>query len=310
MLRKYKGSRKAASDRASQSPSPSDAGADTDKQAPKKKLSRAEIESRRVRGPADVTVFGDSHSILFLPFAHYYGRLDIPVPPKYTIAGRAIFASSIAGLRPHRSTLNAKEQIVAALPEIERLVLAFGQVDLELGYYHRRVVKGEQHTPSSYVAWLVDIYAGFVDGLVLEGRDLALKGVNLTSLVPHDFAVQYVQRIVRKDDQRSNAEMEAKFAPFMLDEDQQNAMHLAFNAGLKDYAERRSHKYFDLVAATADPCSLPTAPHLAHQYRNAQPDHHLADTVAVRRMHYDSVGAVFGLDGDRISSYFKPAKRV
>lgn len=275
-----------------------------------RKKSRTELKARKVRGPADVTVFGDSHAALFLPFPHSQGRLGYAGPPPYTIAGQAMYAASIAGFRPGQSKLHAKEKIRAALPEVERLVLAYGQVDLELGYYHRLAVKGEEITPAGYVDWLLDIYAAFVDGLDVDRDALALKGVNLTSLVPQEFAIQYVRKIVQRGNELDDAEADARLAPFMLDEDAQNAMHLAFNAGLAAYAARTGCRYFDLVAQTAAPGSPTGTPRLADAVRTAQPDHHLADTVAVRRMHYDAIGAVFDLDADRVSPYFDPAKRV
>ncbi len=73
-------------------------------------------------------------------------------------------------------------------------------------------------------------------------------------------------------------------------------MHLDFNAGLKHLAERRGLGYFDLVTEMAQPGSASTIPKLDERFRPAGFDHHVADTVFIRRMHYNAVGAAFGLN--------------
>jgi hypothetical protein len=245
-----------------------------------------------------IAVFGDSHSALFQPTPFYGGRLGLKVPLPYRINGRVIAAASVAGFRPGKSTLMVKETIREALPDAERVILAFGQVDLELGYYYRRAIKGEAISPDAYVDALIGIYAAFVADLPVAHCRLALKGVNLTALAPRAFATRYVARIVKDGTTLTWDQAQARVEPFILSEDAQNEMHLRFNDALAAFAGRMGHAYFDLVGETGNGSArhLSAMPlRLADEYRVGGFDHHLADTVAVRRMHYVAAGRAFGL---------------
>ena len=131
-------------------------------------------------------IFGDSHSRYFFPLKFGYERAGLN-RNKSVIAGEFIRAASLAGFRPGRSTLDTRLKIEAAMPACTHLVLGFGQVDLELGYYYRRVVKGEDITRPGYVAWLIEIYRTFLSELDLSGKQVALKGVNLSVLSSTGF---------------------------------------------------------------------------------------------------------------------------
>lgn len=243
--------------------------------------------------PPAIHVFGDSHARFFFRSAFYIGRLNLPLPLRYEIHGKTIPASSVAGFRPGDRKLDVKDTIRAALPTAERMILAFGQVDLELGYYYRLAIKGETLTPESYVQWLLGIYRDFLDSLDLGDTQVALKGANLTALSPKPFALNYVLRIIESEDRQDTQAAKDRLRPLILSEDDQNAMHLEFNAGLQRIAHAQGHSYFDLVRETKGPHKA--APRLADRFRTAEFDHHLVDSVAVRRMHYIAAGQAFGL---------------
>lgn len=245
-----------------------------------------------------ITVLGDSHAAFFLPTPYYIGRLGLRTPLRYVIEGEAVPAASVAGFRPGVSALNVKNKITEKLPTADYLILAFGQVDLELGYYYRLAVKGESVTPESYVDWLLAVYTAFVEDLPATRCRIALKGVNLTALAPRSFAERYISRIVTEGKNLEPSEGDALVRPFVLSEDAQNAMHLNFNAGVRAFAERSGRGYFDLVADTGNGGGswlLGRPLRLDDQFRTAGFDHHLANTVSVRRMHYVAAGRVFGL---------------
>lgn len=122
---------------------------------------------------------------------------------------------------------------------------------------------------------------------------IALKGVNLTALAPEPFAAKYVARIIRDEMRKDRSAAQARLLPLILSEAAQNAMHLTFNAGLAAMAAQEGLTYFDLVQDTATHDSA--TPRLADAYRPAEFDHHLVDSVAVRKMHYLAAGAAFGL---------------
>lgn len=248
--------------------------------------------------PQPVSVFGDSHSTLFFPTHFYAGRLgykeDLPV----RVSGQSIRAASLAGFRPGSSKLNVKDEISKALPDAQKMVLAFGQVDLELGFYYRLAIKGEETDPTRYVQWLLSIYRDFLGSLDFSHCDVALKGVNLTALSPRGFATRYVSRIVTEGKDMTWKEAVPVVRPHILAENGQNAMHLAFNAGLQQLAEDVGVRYFDLnedLAASSHP-SLAAGPiRLADQFKTGAFDHHVADTVVARRVHYEGLLKAFDL---------------
>lgn len=248
--------------------------------------------------PPPVAVFGDSHSTFFFKGGAGNGRLRLPNPlPWEIVEGGAISGASVAGFRPRKTRLDVKGRIRAELQQHRRMVLAFGQVDLELGYYFRLVVKQEQITPEEYVAWLTGIYGDFLADLDLGTCDLAVKGVNPTALAPRRFSARYVSRIVLRKGETDEGAAMAKVLPFILEEDEQNAMHYAFNAALASVASDLDVRYFDLVDLLTEPHPDGGPARLSDLHRRAAFDHHVANTVWVRRKHYEAVGEVFGLAG-------------
>lgn len=248
--------------------------------------------------PKRILVFGDSHSAFFFESPYFVGRLGLRQPLSYRIQGEAIPAASVAGFRPQASKMQVKEKISEAISGAEYLILAFGQVDLELGYYYRLAIKKETVAPDSYVEWLLGIYSSFVGGFITCGCKIALKGVNLTALMPRPFATRYVSRIVTEGGEISQDEADRLVGEFILSEDAQNEMHLRFNAGLARLASCHGIGYFDLVRETGNGGihGVTAAPvRLADEFKTARFDHHLADTVVVRRLHYEAAGRVFGM---------------
>lgn len=248
--------------------------------------------------PQLVSVFGDSHSTLFFPTHFYAGRLGYRETLPVRVTGRAVRAASLAGFRPGSSKLNVKDEIASALPEAQRMVLAFGQVDLELGYYYRLAIKQEETDPTCYVEWLLGIYRDFLNSLEHAQCDVALKGVNLTALSPRGFAIRYVSRIVTEGKDMTWKEAVPVVRPHVLSEDEQNAMHLAFNAGLAQLARELGLRYFDLneeLAASPHPALAAEPIRLADQFKTGAFDHHVADTVVARRVHYEGLLKAFDL---------------
>lgn len=247
--------------------------------------------------PKKIHVFGDSHAAFFMQSPFYVGRLGLNFPLSFHLEGESIPAASIMGFRPKISTLNTKEKIAETLPEASRMILAFGQVDLELGFYYRRFIKGEEHSMDSFSDLLIKVYEGFIEDIT--GRvDLAIKGMNLTALSPRAFSARYIARVITENNPMSLADAEKQIFDQVLAEDDQNRMHLLFNEKLQDMCERLGIRYFDLVQQTsAGGISGVTMqkPRLADIYKTAKFDHHLADTIAVRKMHYVAAGSVFGL---------------
>ncbi|MDO5612491.1 MAG: hypothetical protein Q4G14_04505 [Paracoccus sp. (in: a-proteobacteria)] len=119
--------------------------------------------------------------------------------------------------------------------------------------------------------------------------------MNLTALHPCGFAARYVSRIISDAGTIRRAHAERRVLPMILTEAEQNRMHLAFNDRLAQMAARLGCRYFDVVEQTRGRDADKGVPCLADECRTARFDHHLADTVAVRRIHYMAAGRCFGL---------------
>lgn len=245
-----------------------------------------------------ITCIGDSHAKYFLPKLLGYARMGVN-PKRLRFEGQAITAASLAGFRPGRSTLDTKAIIDNKLKDADRVILAFGQVDLELGYYYRSVIKGEHLTPNAYIAWLHEIYRNFLVELETRGKRVAVKGVNLTVLCQKPFATRYVSRIIDRDRGDDAAQL-AALREIILSENEQNSMHLSFNAGLAALVEELDMLYFDINTEISrrDPISRVPMPErgVSPEFIPGHFDHHLADTLPVRTIHVAAATRVFGLN--------------
>lgn len=241
--------------------------------------------------PTLTRVYGDSHAKFFLNNQRFlYERLGFGSPESLPISveGQAINAASVAGFRPGKSTLRTKETIAAGIEEADRVVLAFGQVDLELGYYYRKVVKREPDLDTvAYPARLVDIYFDFIDSIGIESHRLAIKGVNLTVLTERLFTERYARRIVLKDVEGRGLRRNLRLS--ILSEQEQNTMSLRYNDLLRAECECRGISYFDINDLIARPDDDGEVASIDPRYCPAEPDHHLVDSLDVRMMHIEAL---------------------
>lgn len=213
-------------------------------------------------------------------------------PQKLVILGEAIGSASVAGFRPTATTLSTKDIIRAALPKSDRLVLGFGQVDLELGYYYRRVIKRDSSvTPKSYVPWLVDIYLGFIDSLKINPEKLMIKGCHLTMFSNKHFTKRYVGKIIKGDTEitkSQSAEIQNILMQEILGESQTNEMLLNFNNEIRLQAKSRGFRYFDINNEIGY-MDKEGNQRLKTAFMPAISDHHLADSIFIRRSFLSAV---------------------
>lgn len=134
-----------------------------------------------------VAVFGDSHSAYFsitpqlrnvLGYNFSSLRVDL----------KKMKGATIKGLGRRKSSLETNKRVVdfVSSPEfssIDYLVLAFGQVDIELGYYYSRYVKGDDLGFELHCRDVVLSYKEFVKSLPVDVRRVVVKGVNVPVLV-------------------------------------------------------------------------------------------------------------------------------
>ncbi len=241
-----------------------------------------------------IRVFGDSHARYFLKANRFlFARLDIDTDQSrpFAVDGQAINAASVAGFRPGKSTLNTKEIIENGIEDADLVVLGFGQVDLELGYYYRKVVKRESDLETeSYPERLCRIYFDFIENLRLPPQKLAVKGVNLTVLTERKFTERYARRVVLKEGEAPGNRKDLRHA--ILSEQEQNAMSLRYNDLLRRECERKGIRYFDINASIARYDENGKLAGIASHFCPAGFDHHLVDSLDVRRFHIEALASL------------------
>lgn len=253
----------------------------------------AVLRSARQAGgiPLELTVLGDEHAKFF------FHDKDVPM-------ARSGFQGSRLKITDHgmpAAALTALPQLLApeALPlalqtaasKATFLCLGFGQIDLELGYYARALHDSETlPARQDFVAGLLEQYTALVSGLDFDTDALLLKGVNLTLLRDRNFSLRYLRRALNAQSTSQKAAIEAVLAS----ETEQNAMALAFNAGLRDFARQKGIGYFDLNMALAAPQASGAPARLADVFRPASPGATLANTIEVRRLHIRHLLQGFG----------------
>ncbi|WP_139084347.1 hypothetical protein [Nesterenkonia sp. F] len=107
-----------------------------------------------------------------------------------------------------------------------------------------------------------------------------------------------MSRIVTERRDMTWKEVVPMVRPHVLAEDEQNAMPLAFKAGIAELAEELGLRYFDLdeeLAASPHPARAAEPITLVDQFRTGAFDHHVADTVVARRVHYEGLHKAFDL---------------
>ncbi len=248
----------------------------------------------------NLCIFGDLHSAYFFNEPYFPDRLALPKPLPFKVEGRCMFNAALLEGSLEVDQTDIFSVIAPLLPQTERLCLAFGQVDLELGFYRQRLVDRVMADPVEIVEDCLTAYADLLDGLDLRGIDVMLKGVNLTAVAPPTAAALFLGRRLGGQPNLSPQKARRELFPLMLDEAAQNAMHLRFNDGLRALAKDRGFGYFDIVAQLMQPAPgvaprHPDRPQLADRFKSGGFDHRLADTVVCRRLHYMAAARAFGL---------------
>lgn len=255
------------------------------------------METKTVE-PVHIHVFGDSHSRHILPKGGTMSERIGIRSKRLTLEGEAIIASSIAGFRPQATTLQTKEIIRAALPDARYLMLGFGQVDLELGYYYRKVIKQDAAlTPETYVPWLIDIYMDFIATMEFPADRLAIKGCHLTVFSNRRFTNKYLARIIKTENipEDQVAAVSKRLDEEILGETRTNAMLMAFNAQLIARAAQGLFRYFDINEEIGYR-RTPSAPAVLRPgFAPSGFDHHLVDSLALRRAYLRALLRCFDL---------------
>ncbi len=227
-------------------------------------------------------VFGDSHSRYFE--VNEKVKFHAPWVKKYDVEVFKIPASSVIGLGRKRSKLNVAGSIKDKLACDGYNVFGFGQVDLELGYYYKKIIKREEVELGRFADYLVEVYAEFIKSLRLPADLICIKGLNLTVLKYQPFALAYVKRIILENiDNESEIANADKFLKANMESfSERNAATLEFNKKLRLKCKEEGWKYFDINEYLSD---FTPGKGIADRYIPSGFDHHLVDSIEIRKMH-------------------------
>lgn len=237
----------------------------------------------------NILIFGDSHARYFEVTA----KIKSHAPWLNQIKSKVFKypASTIIGFGKRQSTLNVGKKIadVIADDSSSTRVFCFGQVDLELGYYYKKVIKEELINYDEFITNLIEEYCLFLSKY--DNGKLIVKGLNLTVLKNEDFAVKYVSRIITENTsekakvQYYTEKLKSELAPFRI----RNKAHLDFNVKLKAKAKENGWQYFDINEELSN---YTAGKGVLDQFIPAGDDHHLVDSIFVRILHLSKLKGI------------------
>ncbi len=235
-----------------------------------------------------VCVFGDSHSVYFgatpqlIHMKPEYNALDLKL--------EVIQGATVKGLGKRVATLNTLAKIDDSIhkysPDI--VVLAFGQVDVELGYYYVTVVKGEEISPESYIKSLTDTYLKFIQEKSQGKYLLVVKGINPPVLSFFKTkALTYTNRIITEniEDESEQRRLFESLKINFPDDTARLRNHLFFNTLIEEHAQRYGFDYYDINRYLIEPGTN----HVKLSLIPSAFDHHIADTLEVRMQYLDGI---------------------
>lgn len=207
-----------------------------------------------MEGRPKVCVVGDSHvRSLFLEYDAFQRHFRV-TPTLLAISG-----ASISGLRRDTSTLGLKKKLRAYLdiahPDV--LVFKFGQVDVDLGYFYRRVIKDIPLDFNEFATTLTRHYMEQVDSFTSEYPCIVCS-INLPSVFIHDHATMVVGNAITEsivDASRKDTYIKTLHG-ILPDIRERTRMSMALNTMLAMTCEKLSIPFIDYTEHFLDKNTL------------------------------------------------------
>lgn len=238
----------------------------------------------------NIKVVGDSHAGYFKILPKFARQLNLN--KKITSACTEVIpGATIKGFGKRNSTLDVKNSILKNVNKKTAMVLCFGQVDIELGYYYSLVYKNSELDFLEFSKGLISTYLVFLQELSNKCHSVYVKGCNLTVLYDRDFSLRYVGRIITENTKNKNeAENKMKLLKTLYPSFEERNKHtLSFNKNLCDALKNlRNITYFDFNKSF----SAHEGSKLDPQFQPSGFDHHIADTLYTRHIHYDFLSTI------------------
>lgn len=226
----------------------------------------------------NILIFGDSRSRYFNPTEQVvklskYDLNDVCLNTEVFQGG------TINGFGKRESTLGLREKIQSAIKnkKPDFVCLAFGQVDVELGLYYRKYIKGDELDIDEWISDTIKTYKEFIASIE---SPVVIKALNLPVLIhSRRKAINYTSRIISENVENSDDKKSIK--KNMNDTFPSSHFRLLvtnkFNRELREMC-RGEWAYFDTNDIFVD-----KATGFAHSmFIPSGFDHHYVDSVYVR----------------------------
>ena len=228
-----------------------------------------------------ILIFGDSH-MRFFTDTPMIKRATKELSDLVSFNCSVIHGASVIGLGRRQTHLNVRE-IIESSSSIESVcVLNFGQVDLELGYFYRRVVKKESLNYYDWIESLIEAFLSFVHDIKPLFKVIVVKGVNPPAIKNTDLMVTYASRIVLENlshepERKDSLNHLRKIMPDVLT---RTLVAKHFNRLLQQSMNGVDVLYFDILDDLIDDNGI-----ISDKFVPANFDHHLADSLYLRKLH-------------------------
>lgn len=229
--------------------------------------------------------FGDSHIQYLLSGNGFYN--NFPEFKKYKVDVNKYRAASALGLSRNNSKLQVGDNIKEKLTSRDVCIFGFGQVDVELGYYYKRLYRNYALSHFDFCQQVVDSYVEFLKSIDSK-VDIVVKGINYSVLNSEAHAVKYISRIISADDVNKNSMLE-RLKCEVKSINERNNIHQFFNDLLKTEAEKNSWLYFDVNSDIIDDKTCK----VRDEYVPGGFDHHLVNSMKVKYFHYNKLKILF-----------------
>ena len=189
----------------------------------------------------DTIVFGCSHA-----YATFIKpNLDYKIPLIFSRPG-----STIAGFGKRKSALNTFSKIQETVKSINpsTIVLKFGQVDVDLGFYYRLFVKGEEiKNPQEFFDKIIEDYVDKIS--LIEVPEKFVCGINMPTIIDKSMAIKYTSKVIAETPagesrkELSFMDVQQKFPSY----ETRFKISLTFNEILRQKCAERGLPYFDFT---------------------------------------------------------------
>ncbi len=235
-----------------------------------------------------VLVLGDSHSRSFFnhsllgPFVDGNGE-------ERQIYCHKVRGASMTGFGRRKSSL-ALRSITHRLVKKYRkycshTVYAFGQVDVELGLYHRWLERSDVFDPDDLFKEIIDKYIQNILSFRTKTTPI-IKGINQTVLEDHTSSVDYVSHALRKNKKtKIDIQKLQKLLEIYPSYEARKSIGNDFNDLLRSKSESNGIRYFDLNSRLLDP----ETKNVRYSYRPAGTGHHVVDSIEMRQIYKEGL---------------------